>query len=98
MESSDGYGRDDATSEGTATVDPELDVVLRRHVPNLAADAPLRPDDELRTLGVDSLGMMELVLDLESAHGVVFSDDVLVPETFVTVGALAAVVQRLRSA
>lgn len=48
----------------------------------------LRPGEALADLGLDSLGTVTLLMELEEAYGVVFTDDMLVPTTFATAGAL----------
>ena len=53
------------------------------------------PDDSLLESGViDSMGVLQLVAFLESAHGITIRDDDLMPENFDTIGAIAAFVER----
>jgi acyl carrier protein len=54
----------------------------------MAPDGPLRDDDLLVDMGLDSFGSMALLLELEEAYGIVFPDEMLVPATFATAGAL----------
>ena len=51
-------------------------------------DRPLDPDDVLAELGLDSLGTVSLLMELEDAYDVVFPDELLIPATFATAGAL----------
>ncbi len=51
-------------------------------------DRPLDPDDGLGELGLDSLGTVTLLMELEDAYDVIFPDELLVPATFATAGAL----------
>ncbi|MEN3305275.1 MAG: hypothetical protein V7603_1477 [Micromonosporaceae bacterium] len=61
----------------------------------MAPDGPLRDDDLLIDLGLDSFGSMALLMELEDAYGVVFPDEMLVPATFATAGALWSSLQAL---
>jgi acyl carrier protein len=54
----------------------------------IPGDRALRPDDVLAQLGLDSLGTVTLLMELEEAYGVVFPDEMLVPSTFATPDAL----------
>lgn len=64
--------------------DQQFEDVLRRHLPFLPAGEGLAGDASLRDLGLDSLGTVELLAELESAYGVRFVDDALSLETFET--------------
>jgi acyl carrier protein len=69
--------------------------LLRDHLP-LAGPQPLQPDDRLADLGLDSLGTVAVLLDLEDGFAVAVPDDLLVAETFRSVGSLWAVIGRLQ--
>lgn len=79
-----------------ATYDEMLDatrLLLRRHVPAARA---IEPTDAIqKDLGVDSLGVMELVADVEAKLGVVVPDDEV--ERLVTVEDVARALVRLRA-
>jgi acyl carrier protein len=77
--------------------DERFESVVRANVPVLAADQPLSPAASLFDLGLDSMGTIQLLLDLEETFGVTFPDDALKPEVFATPGALWAVVDELDS-
>jgi acyl carrier protein len=53
------------------------------------------PAADLRDLGLDSMGAIDLLLDLEQAFDVVFPDELLTDETFRSVRSLAAALQTL---
>ncbi|MFD8570106.1 acyl carrier protein [Streptomyces sp. NPDC057694] len=54
--------------------------------------------DSLRdVLGVDSLGFVELRVQIEEAFEVEISDDDFTPEHFSTIASLASLVEKLRS-
>ncbi|WP_236794813.1 thioesterase domain-containing protein [Amycolatopsis sp. GM8] len=61
--------------------------ILRRHLP-YAGDAPLPETGVLAELGLDSLGTVRLLADLEGEFDVELPDDALTEETFKTVGSL----------
>jgi acyl carrier protein len=64
--------------------DEKFDGLLRRHLPFLPADSELLPDLDLRESGLDSLGVVDLLVSLESSYGVRMADDVLSMDTFTT--------------
>jgi acyl carrier protein len=77
--------------------DERFESVVRANVPVLGAAQPLEPGDSLYDLGLDSMGTIQLLLELEDTFGVTFPDEVLKPETFATPGALWQVVHQLAS-
>jgi acyl carrier protein len=54
----------------------------------MPVDRPLAPDDSLPELGLDSMGTVSVLVELEQAFSVTFSDELLVPDTFATPGNL----------
>jgi acyl carrier protein len=72
---------------------PEFDEILRRNLPLCTGD--VEPDVALADLGLDSLGTVSLVMELEDGLEVSIPDDVLVVETFLTGRALWEVISRL---
>ncbi|HEX6498617.1 MAG TPA: phosphopantetheine-binding protein [Micromonosporaceae bacterium] len=68
--------------------------ILRPHLPY--ADAgPLRDTDELGALGLDSMGVVALLGDLEDQYDLELPDEILNEETFATVGSLWSTVAPL---
>lgn len=61
--------------------------VLRPHLPYAVAD-DLTPDDDLAALGLDSMGVVQLLADIEDGYDVELPDEILNEETFATVGSL----------
>lgn len=78
---------------------PELDGVLGRVVgdpwPAALAGVEAGDDPTLASLGVDSVKMVELVLELEAAYGVAIPDELLVAENFTTVGSVGSMMRGL---
>lgn len=61
--------------------------IVRPHLPY--ADAgDLAPPDDLTALGLDSMGVVQLLAALEEGYGIEFPDEILNQETFATVGSL----------
>ncbi len=75
--------------------DERFEAVVRANAPVLRAEAPLLPSDSLYDLGLDSMGTIQLLLELEETFGVTFPDESLKPEIFATPGALWQVVHDL---
>jgi acyl carrier protein len=73
----------------------QFEVLLRAHLPFLPDDEELRPELDLREFGLDSLGVIDLLVSLESEYRVRLADDVLSMETFATPGVLWATVGAL---
>lgn len=72
----------------------KLTDVLRLYLKN-AGDDPLPEEAKLVELGLDSLGSVNLVLELESVFDIEFPDRMLSETTFHTVGSLRAAVEQL---
>ena len=66
--------------------------VLLPHLP-YAETGELSASDDLTALGLDSMGVVQLLADLEDGFGVELSDELLTEETFATVGSLWATVE-----
>lgn len=69
----------------------QFEETLRNHLPFLPSTQELLPGADLRDLGLDSLGTVELLASLESAYGIRFVDDALNLENFSRPEALWAV-------
>jgi nodulation protein F len=71
--------------------------IIRDNVRLLTGDMPLRPDTNLVDLGLSSLGMISLMVEVEAEYAITISEDLLVLDTFATPGALWTAVRRLRA-
>src|SRR6266540_1235396 len=69
---------------------------VRRHLPPDASLGLWDPDADLTDLGLDSLGLAGLIVDLETTFCVVFPEELLVPETLRTVHTVAAALAALQ--
>jgi acyl carrier protein len=65
----------------------EFQNILRPHLP-FADSGTLTAFDELAGLGLDSMGVVRLLVDIEDAYGVQVPDEILDEATFATVGSL----------
>jgi len=70
----------------------KFQALLRRHLPFLSDSDELRADLDLREYGLDSMGVVDLLVSLESEFDIQLADDALSMDTFATPGALWAVV------
>lgn len=61
--------------------------IVRPFLPYAGADE-LGASDELAALGLDSMGVVQLLAALEEGYELEFSDDALNQDTFATVGSL----------
>jgi acyl carrier protein len=78
--------------------DDVFENALREHLPFVAPDEELTAGTPLRELGLDSLGVVELLATLESTYEVRFADDALRPESFDTPGVLWSTLSTVRDA
>ncbi|PXX71472.1 acyl carrier protein [Nocardia tenerifensis] len=70
--------------------DDKFEELLRGFLPFLSVDEPLDGAENLRDLGLDSVGTVELLAQLEDAYDVRFLDDLLNMDTFATPAVLWA--------
>jgi acyl carrier protein len=74
-----------ATATAQITLwDSKFENALREFLPFLDSDETLTADVSLRDLGLDSMGMVELLAALEDGYDVRFRDEYLTMETFAT--------------
>jgi acyl carrier protein len=66
--------------------DARYEELLRAHLPY--ATGAFVATDALADLGLDSLGVVSLLVDIEAGYGVEFPDELLTAEAFATVGSL----------
>jgi nodulation protein F len=85
------------TATGPLALDAKFESTLRNFLPFLDAGEALTPDMSLRDLGLDSMGVVELLATLESGYDVRFRDDALTMETFATPGVLWGVLSSMLS-
>jgi acyl carrier protein len=76
----------------------EFDLLLRAHLPLLGTETALGADDRLADLGLDSMGTVSLLIELEDAFEVSIPDELLTTATFDTPAALWKVIGGLRDA
>jgi acyl carrier protein len=67
---------------------------LLSHLP-YAEGGELAATDDLAALGLDSMGVVQLLADLEEGFGLELPDELLTEETFATVGSLWGTVSGL---
>ncbi|MET7764488.1 phosphopantetheine-binding protein [Streptomyces sp. NPDC005336] len=75
--------------------DDQFEEILRTYLPFLPPGEPLAGDVKLRDLGLDSLGMVQLLGTLEQAYSVRFLDGALTMETFESAGVLWKTVESM---
>jgi acyl carrier protein len=76
-------------------MDEQFTNVLRPHLPFLG-NVHLRPDDQLRDLGLNSMQAIEVLFAVEDAYGISIPDDQLTDETFATAGSLWSIIVAIR--
>jgi acyl carrier protein len=80
------------------TLTTDIPVAFRKtlltHLP-YADSAEFTAADDLAALGLNSMGVVQLLTDLEETFGLELPDELITEETFGTVGSLWEVVGRL---
>lgn len=75
----------------TLPIPPGFLEILIAHLPYALGDR-IAGDDDLAALGLDSMGVVQLVTDLEETFGFELPDELLTEDTFATAGTLWAAV------
>jgi len=73
----------------------EYERILREHLLDLDASHEVTVDLVLTDYGLDSIGIVNLMVALEDGFGITFPDELLVTGTFSTAGTLWAVVREV---
>jgi acyl carrier protein len=69
--------------------------VLRKYLIGVQSTEPLDDEISLRSLGLDSMKSISLMLELESELGVMIPDQYLIPESYETLRALRAMIDEV---
>ncbi len=79
-----------------ASVSDALRKLVAQATPALPADRQLALDDNLHEAGLTSMGMVKLMLSIEAEFALAIPDAELTPANFSSLGAMQAMVARLR--
>lgn len=77
------------------SLDPAFERILRRVVP-LLGDDHLGPETDLLAAGLDSMGAVQLLSEIEHAYEVIIPDEALLGDVFATPSALWQLVREQR--
>ncbi|WP_033443420.1 acyl carrier protein [Saccharothrix sp. NRRL B-16314] len=69
-------------------LDARFEAITRTHLPFVAEQDELHADLDLRSAGLDSVGMVTLLSELENTYGVRLPEDLLTESTFATLASL----------
>lgn len=72
-----------------------IEPILRRHLKSLGEDDRLGAQSNLRSLGLDSMGAIQVILAVEREFGITVDDDDLTEATTATPAAIARLTQRV---
>lgn len=72
--------------------DDAFEGLLRPLLPLLGPDARITPELDMVAAGLDSLGVVELLAEVEDHYGIVLADDEIAQQTVESPGALWRVV------
>jgi acyl carrier protein len=68
--------------------DERFERLLRQYLNHLAPSEPLQPGDDMRSLGLDSMAAVRLLMAVEEEFGVLFPNSVLSADTMATPNSL----------
>lgn len=74
----------------------DYESLLRPYLPLLGTSQRLSADDRLENLGLDSMGTVGLLVEVEDFFGVTFPDELLSAATFATPAALREAIEGLK--
>lgn len=75
----------------------DYEPLLRPYLPLLGSERALSPEDRLSDLGLDSLGTVGLLIEMEDTFAVSIPDEFLTNATFDTAASLRLVIEALRN-
>ncbi|MFJ8308146.1 MULTISPECIES: phosphopantetheine-binding protein [unclassified Streptomyces] len=78
--------------------DADFEKLLTSVLPRSTGSGPLDPSLDLKSVGLDSMATIELLVRLEGAYDVEFPEETLTGATFATPAALWAVLDAQRAA
>lgn len=78
-------------------MEPRFTDIVCRRLKYLPAGTALEPDSDLGELGLDSMGAVALLLDIEEEFDCSLPDDQAMQETFRTAGNLWAALESVRA-
>jgi acyl carrier protein len=70
--------------------------LIRRHLKYLKSSEAVNPNQSLKSLGLDSMGAIDLLFDIEDTYGLTLPEKYLTEETFSTAHSLWAVIEHLK--
>ena len=73
----------------------ELLTLLRPYLKYTDPSVQVAIDDDLATAGLDSMGAIDLLLEVEERFNITIPDELLIDETFATANALWGVISEL---
>jgi len=76
--------------------DQRFDSILREHMPDMAVDDAISPNEEMASLGVTSMLLLSLMLALQDEYEIRFPMDALVEESFRSPSSIWLAVESLR--
>jgi acyl carrier protein len=78
--------------------DEQFEALLRSYLPFLPAGEELSPDLDMREFGLDSLGVVDLLVSLENTYDVRMTDEILSMDTFSTPAVLWRALSEIQDA
>ncbi|GGL05699.1 acyl carrier protein [Streptomyces flaveus] len=77
--------------------DESYESLLKEVLPRLAEQDAVQPDAGLKSVGLDSLAMVEVLIRVENTYGISIPDEDLLPGVFDTPATLWALIERCRA-
>jgi acyl carrier protein len=75
---------------------PEFEMIIRKHCRRIGAGVPVDAETSLLQLGVDSMAIVTIVLEIEEAFGISIPDELLAGEDSLMPGRMWEAVEMVR--
>jgi acyl carrier protein len=81
-----------------ATVDERVAKIVARLLPERARATPIANDEPLTTAGLNSLGMVNLLLEIEANFNITVPTKLVAPKTFRSIHSIARLIESIAPA
>jgi acyl carrier protein len=83
------------SNELTATIDERVATIVTGLLPERARANPIGYDEPLTTAGLNSLGMVNLLLEIEANFNITVPASLVVPKSFRSINSISRLIESL---
>jgi acyl carrier protein len=81
-----------------ATIDERVAKIVAGLLPERAREKPIANDEPLTTAGLNSLGMVNLLLEIEASFEITVPANMVAPKSFRTIHSIARMIESIAQA